>query len=170
MSGGRGFGGNREVPPAALLGLRDEFSGAGDEAYTKEGGTWGKHGFPHGSEPKARDAHGGPGVAPNLPTAIVTVVPGGCCVPPGGSCVCTMPSWLWSVTGWLTIFTPKPEAFSVAWASLCERLVTSGTVEVVGPFDTITVIVVRGGWRVPTPGLVSTTVSFGASDFTSLRK
>src|SRR5215207_8574433 len=24
---------------------------------TEEGGTWGKHGFPHGSEPKASDAH-----------------------------------------------------------------------------------------------------------------
>jgi hypothetical protein len=27
------------------------------EATSKEGGAWGKHGFPHGSEPKARDAH-----------------------------------------------------------------------------------------------------------------
>jgi hypothetical protein len=25
--------------------------------WFKEGGTWGKHGFPHGSEPKASDAH-----------------------------------------------------------------------------------------------------------------
>src|SRR6266550_566938 len=57
MSGGRGFGGNREVPPAALLGLRDDRSAAGDEAYTKEGRTRRKHGFPHGSEAKARDAH-----------------------------------------------------------------------------------------------------------------
>ena len=23
----------------------------------KEGGSWGKHGFPHGSEPKASDSH-----------------------------------------------------------------------------------------------------------------
>src|SRR5882724_1017389 len=61
MSGGRGVRGNREVPPSLL-----------------EEGSWGKHGFPHGSEPKASDAHGGPGVAANLPTAIVTVVPGGC--------------------------------------------------------------------------------------------
>src|SRR5882724_12369234 len=81
-----------------------------------------------------------------------------------------MPSWLSSVTGWLTILTPNPEAFSVACASFCVNVVTSGTVEVVGPFDTMTVIVVRGGWSVPGPGLVLTTVSFGASDFTSLRK
>jgi hypothetical protein len=28
--------------------------------YIKEGGSWGKHGFPHGSEPKASDAHDPP--------------------------------------------------------------------------------------------------------------
>ena len=106
----------------------------------------------------------------NLPTAIVTIVPGACCDPPGGSWVCTMPSWLWSVTGWLTILTPKPEAFRVAWASFCESVVTSGTVEVVGPLDTWRVIVVPGGWSVPTPGLVLTTVSFGSSDFTASRR
>jgi len=44
----RGFGGNREVPPPEILG--------GAEAYSEEeGGSWGKHGFPHGSEPKAND-------------------------------------------------------------------------------------------------------------------
>ena len=26
-------------------------------SYIQEGGSWGKHGFPHGSEPKASDAH-----------------------------------------------------------------------------------------------------------------
>ncbi len=57
MSRGRGFGGNREVPPHVLLGLRGDLSGAWAEAYSKEGGSWGKHGFPYGSEPKARDAH-----------------------------------------------------------------------------------------------------------------
>src|SRR6266550_2376410 len=144
--------------------------GRGEEGRGEGGVGEGHPAASDGSEPKARDAHGGPGVAPNLPTAIVTVVPGGCCVPPGGSCVCTIPSWLWSVTGWLTIFTPKPEALSVACASFCVSVVTSGTVEVVGPFDTMTVIVVPGGWSVPGPGLVLTTVSFGASDFTSLRK
>ena len=27
------------------------------EATSEEGGSWGKHGFPHGSEPKASDGH-----------------------------------------------------------------------------------------------------------------
>ena len=57
MSEGRGSGGNREVSPTALLGARGDLSGAGAEAIPKEGGSWGKHGFPHGSEPKASDAH-----------------------------------------------------------------------------------------------------------------
>ena len=45
--------------------------------------------------------YGGPGVVvePNLPTAIVTIVPGGAWVPPGGSWVWTIPSWFESVTG-----------------------------------------------------------------------
>jgi hypothetical protein len=54
---GKGIGGNREVPPRVLLGMRGDLSGAGAEADSKEGGSWGKHGFPHESEPKARDAH-----------------------------------------------------------------------------------------------------------------
>jgi hypothetical protein len=44
-----GVGGNREVPPGEILG--------GAEAIAEEeGGTRGKHGFPRGNEPKARDA------------------------------------------------------------------------------------------------------------------
>jgi hypothetical protein len=39
MGGGGGFGGNREVPPVALLGLRGDLSGAEAEAYGKEGGS-----------------------------------------------------------------------------------------------------------------------------------
>src|SRR2546430_10867540 len=39
-------------------------------------------------------------------------------------------------------------AFSVACASLCDNVVTSGTTEVVGPFDTMTVIVEPGGCSV----------------------
>jgi hypothetical protein len=35
----------------------------------KEGGSWGKHGFPHGSEPKARDAHALALPAAEAPTA-----------------------------------------------------------------------------------------------------
>jgi sulfate transport system permease protein len=38
---GKGAGGNREVPPT--------------KSPLKEGGSWGKPGFPHGSEPKASD-------------------------------------------------------------------------------------------------------------------
>jgi hypothetical protein len=49
---GKGLGGNREVSPVFLLGARADFSGAGAEAISKEGGSWGKHGFPHGSEPQ----------------------------------------------------------------------------------------------------------------------
>jgi hypothetical protein len=44
-----GAGGNREVPPAAFLG--------GAEACSEEeGGSWGKHGFTHATEPEAREA------------------------------------------------------------------------------------------------------------------
>jgi len=49
--------GNREVSALFLLSPRGDLSGAGAEAIPKEGGSWGKHGFPHGSEPKASDAH-----------------------------------------------------------------------------------------------------------------
>ena len=58
MSGGRGVKGNREVSPLFLL-----RGGGGDriantsEATPKEEGSWGKHVFPHGSEPKASDGH-----------------------------------------------------------------------------------------------------------------
>jgi hypothetical protein len=44
----RGFGGNREVPPREILGGAEAYSG-------EEGGPWGKHGFSHGSEPRAND-------------------------------------------------------------------------------------------------------------------
>ena len=47
---GKGRGGNREVSPVSLLSARGDLSGAGVEAIPKEGGSWGKHGFPHGSE------------------------------------------------------------------------------------------------------------------------
>jgi hypothetical protein len=51
-----GAGGNREVPPREILGTRDYLSGAPAEAHKEEeGGSWGKHGFPHASEPKARE-------------------------------------------------------------------------------------------------------------------
>ncbi len=42
----------------AVLSARGGGRHAADaEAIPKEGGSWGKHGFPHGSEPKASDAH-----------------------------------------------------------------------------------------------------------------
>jgi hypothetical protein len=53
--GGEGEGGNREVPPLVVSGARGDLSGAGVGACLKEGGTWGKHGFPHASEPQARE-------------------------------------------------------------------------------------------------------------------
>src|SRR5712691_985364 len=79
MSGGRGVGGNREVSPLrkpkrprrqsrhglfsdiasdVALGARGDLRAAGAEAHPEEGGSWGKHGFPH--EPQASDAHCGP--------------------------------------------------------------------------------------------------------------
>jgi hypothetical protein len=46
---GEGEGGNREVPPGVFL-------GEVEATFEEEEGTWGKHGFPHGSEPQASDA------------------------------------------------------------------------------------------------------------------
>src|SRR2546427_13099379 len=81
MSGGRGVRGNREVSPLFLLSVCGGGRHAADaEATSKEGGSRGKHGFPHGSEPKARDGHarriastsaavGSEGCAPNLEAA-----------------------------------------------------------------------------------------------------
>src|SRR3989475_5249548 len=57
MSGGRGVRGNREVSPLLLLRGGGGRIAATAEATSKEGGSWGKHGFPHGSEPKASDAY-----------------------------------------------------------------------------------------------------------------
>ena len=45
---GEGEGGNREVPSLGLLGLAEC-------NYPEEGGSWGKHGFPHATEPQARE-------------------------------------------------------------------------------------------------------------------
>ena len=50
-----GVGGNREVSPLSLLGARGDLRAAWAEARLEEGGSWGKHGFLHGSEPKASD-------------------------------------------------------------------------------------------------------------------
>jgi hypothetical protein len=48
--------GNREVPRIEILRLRAHLRGALAEASTgEEGGAWGKHGFPHATEPKAEE-------------------------------------------------------------------------------------------------------------------
>src|SRR5438876_5955965 len=47
MSGGGGLGGTGRFP-----------------RFYGEGGSWGKQGFPHGSEPKVSDSHSGSGAAP----------------------------------------------------------------------------------------------------------
>src|SRR6266550_3407802 len=58
MSGGGGVRGNREVSPLFLLrGGGGGRIATSPEAISKEEGSWRKHGFPHGNEPKARDAH-----------------------------------------------------------------------------------------------------------------
>jgi hypothetical protein len=44
-----GAGGNREVPPIWIL-------GGAEGNVEEEGGSWGKHGFPHATEPEAKEA------------------------------------------------------------------------------------------------------------------
>jgi hypothetical protein len=52
-----GEGGNREVSPLWLSDAGGGRSGACVGAISdKEGGSWGKHGFPHATEPKPREA------------------------------------------------------------------------------------------------------------------
>ena len=51
-----GEGGNREVSPFLLSDERGDLSGAYVGAFPEEGGSWGKHGFPHASVPKASEA------------------------------------------------------------------------------------------------------------------
>ncbi len=50
-----GEGGNREVSPLLLSDERGDLSGAYVGAFRKEGDSWGKHGFPHATEPQARE-------------------------------------------------------------------------------------------------------------------
>ncbi len=57
MSGrGEGERGNREVSPHLLSDERGDLSGAYVGASPEEGGPWGEHGFPHATEPQAREA------------------------------------------------------------------------------------------------------------------
>jgi hypothetical protein len=50
MSGGKVPGGNWEVPSLEIL-------GSAEANLEEEGGSWGKHGFTHGSELETSDAH-----------------------------------------------------------------------------------------------------------------
>jgi len=50
--------GNRKVSRHSLFAVRGDLSGARGEAIRKEGGSWGKHGFPRGSEAKLSDERG----------------------------------------------------------------------------------------------------------------
>jgi hypothetical protein len=50
--------GNREVSRWLLFAVRGDPSGARGEAIPEGGGSWGKHGFPHGSEAKLSDERG----------------------------------------------------------------------------------------------------------------
>ena len=54
---GEGVMGNREVLRIEILARRADLSGASGKAHIEEeeGGSWGKHGFPHAIEPKARE-------------------------------------------------------------------------------------------------------------------
>jgi hypothetical protein len=48
--------GNREVPRIWILSPRADLGGARAEVCTeKEGGSWGKHGFPRATEPEAKE-------------------------------------------------------------------------------------------------------------------
>jgi hypothetical protein len=52
-----GVMGNREVPRIALLAPCTDLRGAWGQASSgEEGGSWGEHGFPHATEPEAREA------------------------------------------------------------------------------------------------------------------
>ena len=55
--GGRAPG-NREVSRPFLLTSGGDLSGACGEATPEEAGSWGKHGFPHGSEAQLSNERG----------------------------------------------------------------------------------------------------------------
>src|SRR5919201_1553396 len=118
------------------------------------------HAFSHGT------GGGGSGCV-SFPTVIVTVDFGGAFVLPAGLCSSTIPSRPGSLTSWLCTLTLKPAASSVSRADCSSWLVTSGTVMLVGPFETLSVIVEPGGAE--PLGSSFTTVFFGCSLWTSCR-
>jgi hypothetical protein len=51
-----GVRGNREVPPPVIRDPHDNLTSVRVVAHReKEGGSWGKHGFPHATEAKPRE-------------------------------------------------------------------------------------------------------------------
>ena len=109
------------------------------------------------------------GGAEKRPTVIVTVVPGFAVSPGPGVWVRTTPSWDGSVVSMTSTSTLKPELRSVAIASARLKLVTSGTADSFGPFDTKTVIVAPFEASVFAGGSIWTTTPFGSFDSTSRR-
>jgi len=52
-----GEGRNREVPPESIRRVPGDMRGRRAAVYSEEeGGSWGKHGFPHATEPEAEEA------------------------------------------------------------------------------------------------------------------
>src|SRR5205085_2773759 len=114
-----------------------------------------------------RDADPGRHQGVSLPTTIVTVEPCGACVFPSGFCVSTMPSCEGSIVCCVSTRTLKPDACSSLCAVFWSWLVTSGTVEVFGPLDTLSVMVVPAGSDAPALGVGAMTVAFGGFDGTT---
>jgi hypothetical protein len=50
-----GVGGNREVPPGTPPPPPGELLGGAEARLEEEGGSWGRHGFPHATEVEARE-------------------------------------------------------------------------------------------------------------------
>jgi hypothetical protein len=98
---------------------------------------------------------------------IVTLEPCFASVPPVGSWLSTIPTRPGSFTSCGCTWTVKPADSSVERAEASSWLVTSGTLEVFGPFETLSSIVAPF-WAWPL-GLWSTTVSFGWLLSTSVR-
>ncbi len=73
----------------------------------------------------------------SLPTTSVTTVLAGSCAPPAGVWLRTTPSEFGSVTSCVITCERKPDACSVCCAEPRSLEVTSGTVEVFGPFETV---------------------------------
>ena len=80
-------------------------------------------------------------VLTNRPTNSVMSALGLACVPPTGSWETTIPSNVGSSVSSNTTRVRKPAASSVVWAIAKSCVVTSGTADVDGPLETVTVTV-----------------------------